>query len=634
MTAKARSIGVSRDALDALLPLYLQVDGNGDIVGAGRTLKKLLGNGDVIGQPFKDHLRLIKPRHLTGFQQVSDLAGQRLVFETAAAGSAVLQAMVVKLDAPATWLFNFSLGSNLSDVVETFNLRSKDFSPVDSTIDLMQVAAMQADLLSTSRDLTTRLEVSRQDAERRALTDELTGLPNRRALRQHLTTLCDTEGSTLVSLNVLHVDLDNFKNINDRYGHAVGDQVLIKAAEVIKATLRPEDFVARTGGDEFVVALCDEMNIEDVRMIARRIVARLSEPFDVKGNICHIGASVGLSTCSDPDRDDIEQIIIDADRALYEAKNAGRGQLKTFDHRMRSRYDRINALGKEMIDAIEADQFVPFFQPKVSIKSGLIWGVEALARWNHPKLGTLSAGHFLSAAQQANLLARLDEIIMRKAFLALSAWQAEGVWIPHVSINVTAARLGDPGFVELLLTAAAQAGILPTRVGLEVLETVLIEDTSEQLITNIKKMSELGFIIELDDFGTGHASISNLRRVPVDVVKIDRSLVSGIDTDVGLCRITGSIVELLNNLNIQSLAEGVETAAELAALKALNCSIVQGYHIARPMSLTEITAWAQQHPSCERDIVRPAEPVLHGPKSVSPRLEAATDRRQIRLVRE
>ena len=355
--------------------------------------------------------------------------------------------------------------------------------------------------------------------------------------------------------------------------------------------------------------LCHDLGPEDAHRIAQRIVTHLSEPIRVGEHTCQIGASIGLNSCVNPDQHELDQIIIDADRALYEAKNSGRGQYRAFDHSMRARYDKINALGTYIIDAIEADEFLPYFQPKVSLDGQQLWGVEALARWQHPKLGTLSAGHFLAAAQQANLVSRLDDSIMRKAFRAVAHWEANGLFIPHVSINVTSARLSDPGFVELLLTAAAQAGILPSRVGLEVLETVLIEETSKQLITNIERLSKLGFIVELDDFGTGHASISNLRRIPVDVVKIDRSLINGIDADPGLRRITGSIVELLNSLEIAPLAEGVESGAELAVLEELNCAIVQGYHLARPMSFDDLMAWAkarqasngEEPPSSDRD---------------------------------
>ena len=591
--SRSQDVSISKAALDALLPLHLQVDASGCIVDAGRTFKKLFRGIDLVGAPVRAHLRLTKPRFLVGYKCFSELVGQKLAFEMEPDGATELQAMTVELGSPGTWLINFSLGSNLSDVIESLNLHSKDFSPIDSTIDLMQVAAMQADLLSMSRDLTARLEESRQDAERRALTDELTGLPNRRALRKHLKEFCDVDCDGHVVLNVLHVDLDNFKNINDSYGHAIGDQVLKKSAEIIKSTMRPTDFVGRTGGDEFVVVLADDVATEAASQVAQRIVANLSEPLRVAGHTCQIGASVGLNTCINPNQHDLDQIIIDADRALYEAKTAGRGQYKTFDHSMRSRYDRINALGAEIIDAIEADQFAPFFQPKVKIETGDLWGVEALARWQHPKFGTLSAGHFLSAAQQTNPISRLDDTIMCKAFRAVTAWESQGLRVPHVSINVTSARLSDPGFIELLLASAAQAGILPSRVGLEILETVLIEDTSKQLITNIEKLSELGFIIELDDFGTGHASISNLRRIPVDVVKIDRSLISGIAADSGLRGITGSVVELLNSLGIKPLAEGVESAAEVAILKELKCDIVQGYHIARPMPFDDLIAWAK-----------------------------------------
>ncbi len=593
------SVTVSKVSLDAVMPLRLQVDDSGVIIDAGRTFQKLLPDQQLLGELFTNFIRLSKPRHLAGYQHVSELVGQKLVFNAVAHSDFSLQAMVIELQEPTTWLFSFSLGSNLSSVIDTFGLHSKDFSLIDSSVDLMQVAAMQAELLSTSRDLTTRLEASRQEAERRALTDELTGLPNRRAFRQHLNELSTTASADEKTLNVLHIDLDNFKNINDRYGHAVGDGVLIKAAELILSTLRPNDFVARIGGDEFVIALFDDATIEDAHTIAQRIVTRLSEPFSIDGYTCQIGASVGLNACLVSDECDLEQIIIDADRALYEAKNAGRGQFRTFDHRMRSRYDEINALGKEMIDAIEADQFDAFFQPKVSLGSGEIWGVEALARWHHPKLGTLSAGHFLGAAEQNNLVSRLDEIVTRKALLALAGWDAKGLKIPHVSINITAARLGDPKFVEMLLATTAKASVLPSRVGLEVLETVLIEGTSEQLISTIERMSELGFTIELDDFGTGHASISNLRRIPVDVVKIDRTLVRDIDKDDELRRITGSVVDLINNLGIIPLAEGVETAEELTTLSDLNCAVVQGYYLAKPMSYSELLKWATS-----REVVR------------------------------
>ncbi len=586
-------IVLSTAALDALMPLHLRLDGAGRILGAGRTLAKLCPDGPLEGEGFFERFRIRKPRKLTDIETLRAARRQKLVVESIGAGAVKLRGMVVGADAPHGLLLNFSLAGDIAQITKRFHLKGKDFAPADSSVDLLYLIETQAAVLIDLQGLTKRLQESKAEAERQALTDALTGLPNRRALTGALSRRLGAQDrrADRQRFAVMQIDLDNFKNVNDTIGHAAGDEVLKHVSSVLRSEIRGSDMLARIGGDEFVAVIGDDPNKDEIAGISHRIIDRLSVPIPFEDRSCKIGASIGVTFCEGDGIYDADRLLVDADLALYESKRAGRGRLRFFVGEMREKHEAVNQLATEIDDAIASGAFEPFFQPQVNAITGRIEGFEALARWRHPQRGILPPSAFLYIAEQANLLTLIDDVIITKAFHAASTWRKRGFSVPKISINVTAARLNDPYFIERLIWAAGDADLDPKCIGVEILESVLLDDESERLIDNIRRLGERGFHLELDDFGTGHASISNLHKVRVSVVKIDRSLISGVATDPQLKKIAGAIIKLAHNLDVIPLAEGVETAAEMKTLIDLGCSIFQGFGVARPMPEAEVEGW-------------------------------------------
>ncbi|MGF1622369.1 MAG: putative bifunctional diguanylate cyclase/phosphodiesterase [Rhodomicrobiaceae bacterium] len=591
------------ETLDALMPFHIRLDGEGRIIGAGRTLTKLCQGAPLIGARFFRRFRVRKPRGLTGMTELREKLGRKLFVESASDRSLSFRGMAVAEGDPGQLLLNFSLAGDIAEITLRFKLKAHDFAAADSSVDLLYLIETQAVVLADLRDLTQRLHEAKAEAEHQALTDSLTGLPNRRALTTALArrlALRDSSGQR-PTFALMQIDLDGFKAVNDTISHAAGDEVLKHAASILRSEIHHANMLARTGGDEFVAVIdrCPERH--EVEQMCHRIIDRLSIPIPFEDRYCKIGASIGVAYCDDVPEYDADRLLVNADLALYESKRAGRGRVRFFVGAMREQHDAVNQLAAEIDNAIEADAFEPYFQPQINAITGRLEGFEALARWRHPTRGILSPQYFLYVASQANLLPRIDDIIVAKAFRTAARWRAKGHDVPKISINVTAARLGDPNFIETLIDAAFYADLAPECIGIEILESVLLDDDSEQIIQNIKRLDVMGFRLELDDFGTGHASISNLRKVPVSLVKIDRSLISGVDHDTELSKIAGAIIQLAHNLDVTPLAEGVETAGEIRTLVDLGCAHFQGYCIARPMPEDQVEGWiGQMHKSSIR----------------------------------
>lgn len=436
-------------------------------------------------------------------------------------------------------------------------------------------------------------EMGEKKSERLALTDELTGLPNRRALHE-LLRRAETSGWPHDAVAVMHIDLDKFKQINDTLGHAAGDLALRHATKAMTTHTRQEDFLARVGGDEFVLVFFGDLPEQTLADRAESLIADISLPFAYEGKECNIGGSVGIAYGTIVDGVPLDRYMNNADLALYTAKNAGRGTFRFFTPDLRTQYEELEELQADIREGLESDQFEPYFQPQVEGRSGKIVGLEALARWNHPTRGLLTPFHFLDAAEDCGLLDQLDRLIMEKTFQATRACLDGGLKIPQVSLNLTASRLREVDLVDSLLFAADSAGLEPDMIGIEILESAMIDTNSEQMLANIKNLSRAEFLVELDDFGTGHASISNLRNFKVDRIKIDRSFVKDVHLYSELAKITSAMIGLAHSLRIDALAEGVETPEERLVLNALGCDHIQGFGVAKPMPGSEIRAWFEQ----------------------------------------
>jgi len=440
---------------------------------------------------------------------------------------------------------------------------------------------------------TKALANAKRQMEHQAAHDPLTGLPNRRGLQNFLNESLDDTGRALRNIAVLHVDLDKFKAVNDTLGHDAGDAVLLAAAMILRDEVRSVDLVARLGGDEFVVVCLDTDSHADMGAMSTRLVKRLADPIRYQDETCQIGGSIGIAFC--PKGWSIARILINADLALYEAKRRGRGQYALYSSELRNEFNRTEAMAAELRTAIADGQFEPHFQPQINATTGQVCGFEALARWNHPERGLVSPGEFIPAAEEAGLMGEIDNVMMTKSFAAMRSWLDAGIDVPQISINISGDRLSNPQIVDQIKWAADSYRLDPQCIGLEILESVLVDEEKRALVANVNALSEAGFKLELDDFGTGHASISALRTLSIDRIKVDRSLVSDIHRDEELKTITGAIIALARALNIEVLAEGVECEAEQSTLVSLGCGFVQGFGIARPMALPMVEEWMHSY---------------------------------------
>ena len=452
----------------------------------------------------------------------------------------------------------------------------------------------------------TQLKEQQNALRRLAVTDELTGLRNRRNLLDDIA-LCAEGLGPDDSVVIFHLDLDRFKAVNDVYGHEAGDHVLKHCAALLESAVQPGEFAARVGGDEFVVVRRMASDRTVIAAFAEQIITRLMEPIGYAGQYMHIGASVGIALLElDVGMSARGTVLTSADLALYEAKKIGSCAL-FFEDSMRDNVLSVNALARELQVGLEREEFEAYFQPQVDASVGCCIGFEALLRWNHPRRGVLSAGQFLDVAQRAGLTDALDTLMMEAACNGL-AWLAErDIHALSVSINMSTAQLSDRRLLQRIEAALTKFGAPRERLHIELLESTLLDERTSHFLENVKAMVEAGFTVELDDFGTGHAAIAALRKFRVSQIKIDRSFVRHIDTDRELQKLTSAIIGMARSLDISVLAEGVETDAEQAWLLARNCRLAQGWLYAKAMPLSDLPAFLAQYPPSgqARDNVSP-----------------------------
>jgi len=424
--------------------------------------------------------------------------------------------------------------------------------------------------------------------------DPLTGLPNRRALTRMLETLLGKASMADPIVGVLHIDLSRFKAINDEHGELVGDAVLRDVAARLTQRTCHEDVVMRTGGNEFVVVCQRFRSIKRLGAFAERIIEEVSKKRTIGDISIQLDACIGIAGSSGRSLG-AEQLLMDAALALRSVKSQGTSGHQMFVPEMRERFENSNAVAGELREAMEKGHIEPWFQPQISLETGLVCGVESLVRWVDPERGLISPGVFLPTAQDVGLMEELDGMLRRKALASAKRFRDAGLGAQHVGLNITAALLGDPDMVDRLSWEVEVAGLTPDLVSIEILESVMIDEAAAAPIkANIARLSALGFFIELDDFGTGHSGLSSLRDLKVNRVKIDRSFVSGIDRNPELATFTNALINLALSLNIEVLAEGVETEAEREWLMHHGCHIIQGFLYAGAMPEHELVAWIDQ----------------------------------------
>lgn len=423
-----------------------------------------------------------------------------------------------------------------------------------------------------------------------AYVDDLTGLPNRRALYQMADRLWNSSGPGQ-SLTLMRLDIDNIKVINDTFGHAAGDFILRRAARILRQQLRTGDFAARVSGDEFMFVMCGEVVANTAATHAQQIIDKVAEPTSFEGQMMCSTISIGVVCVKAGESHSLDRLLHNADLALFAARSDGGAQYQFFTPEMRTRQEASEAIVSQIARGIERGEFVPYFQPQIEGRTGALVGFEALARWHHPERGVLTPYHFLDIAQQKGLLDALDWQIITAAIEALKQWRAAGLHVPQVSINISPDRLSRAATPQELADLMTAAELPRGSIGVEILESAMIDSGNFEMIRTVQQLSKAGFVVELDDFGTGHASIANLRHFKVDRIKIDRSFIKDIHLHPDLSKITSAIIGLAHSLRIDALAEGVETPEERLILNALGVDHIQGFGVARPMPQSQVAAW-------------------------------------------
>ncbi|WP_235532974.1 putative bifunctional diguanylate cyclase/phosphodiesterase [Sphingomonas sp. Leaf412] len=430
------------------------------------------------------------------------------------------------------------------------------------------------------RDIADR-QSAKQRLEHLAHCDTLTSLPNRNALHQRLVAELASGPCSLLLL-----DLDGFKHVNDSLGHSVGDQLLIAVARRLNAVIASSEFIARLGGDEFAILVphCEDPLVLDT--LAKRVFEALQSAFHLAGQTVYVGTSIGIASATHANSD-WEQLLVSADLALYSAKSEGGGTRMFFAPVMQSRSEQRHRLSSELHDALSLGQFDLLYQPQVALDDTTLTGVEALLRWRHPVHGVLPPPSFIELLEHSPVAEDVGDWIVDTACAAAARWIRMGWRSPRVGINLFAAQLRSGRLMQVVLTSLERHAVSPDCLKLEITENTVLQHDA-QSTSVLRALREMGVGVAFDDFGTGFASLSLLQRYPLTRLKIDRGFVSQINRDAGDAAIVQAVIGMATALDLEVIAEGVETAEQEAALVRLGCSEAQGFRYGRPMSQTDI----------------------------------------------
>ncbi len=442
-----------------------------------------------------------------------------------------------------------------------------------------------------AQKLTEQVQMAKNQLDYLAHHDALTDLPNRMLLQDRLNQAIELAHRQGRQLAVMFMDLDRFKHINDSLGHSVGDQLLQSVAQRLLACVRHSDTISRQGGDEFVLLLSFIEHAEDAALSAQKMLASISQPHHVEGHDLHINVSIGISIYPDDGRD-AETLIKSADTAMYHAKESGRNNYKFFEQNMNDVAVQRQSIEASLRRALERQEFVLYYQPKINLHSGVIVGVEALIRWQHPKLGLVLPTQFMSIAEDCGLILPIGRWVLREACLQARIWQQADLLPVTVAVNTSALEFRDKDFLENIRATLKDTCLEPRYLELELTESVLMRD-AKSTDSVLHALADLGVKLAIDDFGTGYSSLSYLRQFPIDTLKIDQSFVNQMTSNADDATIVSAVISMGKSLNKQVIAEGVETAEQSASLLALHCDEGQGYYFCRPLEAEALATLLQ-----------------------------------------
>ncbi|MBI5321435.1 EAL domain-containing protein [Bradyrhizobium sp.] len=434
--------------------------------------------------------------------------------------------------------------------------------------------------VATHEDITEQRQAEVK-IEHMAHHDALTDLANRALLNERLEqALARFHGGQMVAVH--HLDLDQFKAVNDTFGHPAGDKLLRIVADRLRALARETDTIARMGGDEFVIVQAPVSDPAEATMLAQQIIAWISEPYEIDGQQASVGTSIGIAV-SPGDGDAPDKLLRNADLALYRAKGDGRGTFRFFEPAMDEQMQARRIMEQDLRKALPAGEFELYYQPVVNLESNEISGFEALIRWNHPEAGQIPPSTFIPLAEEIGFIVPLGEWVIREACFAASRWPEH----LNVAVNISAAQFRGSSLLPVIVNALAACGLHPTRLEIEITETVLLQDR-EATLAVLHQLRALGIRIAMDDFGTGYSSLTYLQSFPFDKIKIDRSFVKDITENAGSLYIVRAVAALANGMGMAATAEGVETAEQLDKIAAVGCTEMQGFLFSKPLPVAEI----------------------------------------------
>jgi diguanylate cyclase (GGDEF)-like protein len=447
-------------------------------------------------------------------------------------------------------------------------------------------------LVFNSRDVTDRKQIQ-QKIQHLAYHDNLTGLPNRSLLQDRLAHAIQRAERNGKKVAVLFIDLDNFKNINDTLGHDVGDELLRQVSKRLQDSVRVEDTIARQGGDEFIVLLDGIDDNRGASVVAQKILNALRDAFVLGGGNQHVSGSLGIALYPE-DGHDAQTLMKNADTAMFHGKSLGKNTYQYFTAQMNIAVKRRMTLESALRRAVMQKDFVLHYQPQVDIETGRIVAVEGLVRWESEDSGTILPGDFIPLAEETGLIGEIGEWVLREGCRQMKEWKGMGLPPRRVALNLSARQFGDKNFLETIVRVLADTGLEGNALELEITESQVMRQT-EGVILLLNKIADMGIHIAIDDFGTGYSSLSYLKRLPIQKLKIDQSFIRDITVDPNDTAITVAIINMARSLDLETIAEGIETAGQLALLKSKGCRLGQGFYFSEPLSARELLPILQRN---------------------------------------
>ncbi len=459
-----------------------------------------------------------------------------------------------------------------------------------------------------SRDVT--LQQRQEHLRELANFDNLTHLPNRALYCDRLQQAIHQSGRIQSKIAILFIDLDHFKDINDTLGHRIGDLLLISAAQRLKSTIRVSDTVGRLGGDEFTIMLPDIKNAQSPMVVSSKILKCLAAPFQIEEHEIHISGSIGIAIFPD-DGQTVEELLKNADTAMYEAKKNGKNTFQLYAEEMTSKTQSRIAMMGDLHHVIDRHELVLFYQPKIAIPNFHLTGFEALLRWNHHHLGIISPDLFIPLAEETGLIVAIGEWVMRDVCRQLKDWQAKGYPAAPIAVNVSPIQLRHNQFVETLRAILDETQVAPSLIEIELTESAIMQNV-ETTASILKEIKAMGIRVSVDDFGTGYSSLSQLKRFPIDTLKIDKSFVLNINRNKEDEAIVTAIISMARSLGMDVVAEGVETPEQMQILALKGCHQMQGYLFSKPLPSKSIESFMRTIQDPDEGPFRRFDPVTLG----------------------